>query len=414
MSWPMWLFRWSMALLLVAGSGFAVARHVGDTAGGRYGKPEILKPKGAPRAMVVMFPDVAAPARARATAQQLVSKGALVAMIDTSHYLHSVGESTPVDCSRLADDAERLAKHLLHGTNAGTFQPPLLVGDGTGALLVRQAMASAPPDLLGGAVVVGQAPSGYQLACASGAPSQEQGTLTALSNTTSANQLTQAVTARFPSLVGLGVAALPLVEMPVPGSHRLAIMISGDGGWRELDKGIAAELNRQGVSVIGWNSLRYFWSRHSPQQIADDLARVIDTYQHRWQINDVALVGYSFGADVMPFAYQRLPQAQRDQVRLVTLLGLAHGADFKVQIRGWLGLAEDAQVPVLPELIKMPPSLLQCINGEEEKDTLCPELATRGVEVFTRPGGHHFDHNPVKLATIVLQGWQRRTSAMHA
>ena len=34
--------------------------------------------------------------------------------------------------------------------------------------------------------------------------------------------------------------------------------------------------------MIGWDSLRYFWSSKSPEQIANDLSQVIDTYTARW------------------------------------------------------------------------------------------------------------------------------------
>lgn len=414
MKWPMWLFRWGVAALLVAGSGYALARHVSEAAGGRYGEPQILQPKGPPKALVVVFPDPVAPERALAASRQLVADGALVAVIDTARYLHDVGGSLGANCTRLADDAERFGKHLLRGTRADVFEPPLLLGDGPGALLVRQAMAAAAPQVLTGAVVVADAPVQERLACSIVMPSPDQGALAAVPRTASATQLAQAAAALFPVADVRGIAALPLVELPVPGSHRLAILISGDGGWRELDKGVAAEFNRRGISVVGWNSLRYFWTARSPQQVADDLGRVMSSYQRRWAIDDVALVGYSFGADVMPFAYRRLPLAQQKQVRFVSLLGLAHDADFKVRLGGWLGWGRTKQVPILPELEKMPPTLLQCIHGEQEKDTLCSELPARGIEVVARPGGHHFDHDPVKLATIVLRGWQRRSATVHA
>jgi len=200
------------------------------------------------------------------------------------------------------------------------------------------------------------------------------------------------------------IDGLPLVELPVSGSHRLAILVSGDGGWRSLDRGIAAELNRHGVAVVGWNARRYFWSEKPPQRIADDLARVMATYRQRWQADDIALVGYSFGADVMPFAYLRLPGAQRRQVRWVSLLGMSHHADFEVRL-GWIGRGYEQQAPLLPALLSMPAERLQCIHGQEEKDTLCPELAVHGIAVVQRPGGHHFDRDTGQLARIILQGW---------
>ena len=44
----------------------------------------------------------------------------------------------------------------------------------------------------------------------------------------------------------------------------------------ETDKTIAQALQKDGVSVVGWDSLRYFWSEKPPAQTSRDLARVIE------------------------------------------------------------------------------------------------------------------------------------------
>ena len=123
----------------------------------------------------------------------------------------------------------------------------------------------------------------------------------------------------------------------------LAIVISGDGGWRDLDKTIAHALCDAGVSVVGIDSLRYFWNAKSPEQTAHDLARVIQTYSARWRTKSVALIGYSFGADVLPFAYNRLPKGKRDKMAVMSLLGFAEGADFEIRVTGWLGMPASAE-----------------------------------------------------------------------
>lgn len=201
-------------------------------------------------------------------------------------------------------------------------------------------------------------------------------------------------------------ARLPLIELPVAGSQRLAIVLSGDGGWTAMDKGIAAELNRQGISVLGWNSLRYFWREKKPQQVADDLALVMRHYQLQWQADDVALIGYSFGADVLPFVYPRLPPSQRAKVRFMSLLGMAHEADFSVRIGGWLGLRSARARAIWPMIGGLRALPVQCIHGEKEKDSLCRDLHGQIAEVVQRPGGHHFDRDTVTLAQIILRRWQ--------
>jgi hypothetical protein len=187
----------------------------------------------------------------------------------------------------------------------------------------------------------------------------------------------------------------------VPGAP-LAIVLSGDGGWRDIDKGMAEALQQRGIAVVGWDSLRYFWRDKPPAQASADLARVIAHYQQRWHPQRILLVGYSFGATAMPFMYNRLPPAQRAQVGLLALFGVDRKADFQIRVRNWfdLGDANDAK-PVLPEIARIAPSQLLCVYGDQEKDTVCPQLRDSGAKIVALHGGHHFDQHPAGLATIV-------------
>ena len=132
----------------------------------------------------------------------------------------------------------------------------------------------------------------------------------------------------------------------------------------------------------------------------------------KWHASEVALIGYSFGADVMPFAYNRLPDTLRSHVALIALLGFSQTADFEITVSGWLGEPPGPKaLPIFPETDKIPPSLMQCFYGEDEKDTACPELAWRGVEVIRTTGGHHFNGDYEALARRILAGFKRRLAA---
>jgi type IV secretory pathway VirJ component len=186
-------------------------------------------------------------------------------------------------------------------------------------------------------------------------------------------------------------------------------VLSGDGGWRDLDKMIAHDLRDSGISVVGVDSLRYFWRKKSPEQTAHDLAHVIQAYSTLWHAKSVALIGYSFGADVLPFAYNRMPKAVRGKVSMMSLLGFARGADFEIRVLGWLGMPPSGKaLPAYPEIAKVPPGLVQCFYGGDETDTICPALAKIGVAVIRTSGGHHFGGDYGNLAHVILDGWQRR------
>jgi type IV secretory pathway VirJ component len=205
---------------------------------------------------------------------------------------------------------------------------------------------------------------------------------------------------------------LPLIEYPVRGATAALIFFSGDGGWRDLDKQIGELLAQRGVAVIGVDCLRYFWRAKAPERIAADLDAIMRTYGKRWNVTRFALAGYSFGADVLPFAYNRLALQRRSEIAQVSLLGLEDTAIFEFKLEGWF--RDVAGQPVLPELRRMPPQILQCFFGEEEKDTLCraPEMAA--AELIRTSGSHHFDGDYAALARIILAGLDRRARSSAA
>ena len=63
----------------------------------------------------------------------------------------------------------------------------------------------------------------------------------------------------------------------------MAVVYSGDGGWRDIDKDIASRLQAKGIPVVGVDSLRYFWSEKTPEQIAADLGLIMAHYREAWR-----------------------------------------------------------------------------------------------------------------------------------
>ncbi len=200
---------------------------------------------------------------------------------------------------------------------------------------------------------------------------------------------------------------LPLVEALVPPIHdTVAIFYSGDGGWREIDQRIAARLNDGGVPVIGVDALRYFWCEKAPDETARDLSTIIAHYRQRLGVSRVVLIGYSFGANLLPRVYGLMPQADRETVSLLSLLALSRQADFEIAMTGWLGAAGTGRHgdPV-DHLASAEAGKIQCVYGLEEEASGCTPLASRvkdGVQLIARPGGHHFDENYERVADEIL------------
>jgi type IV secretory pathway VirJ component len=115
----------------------------------------------------------------------------------------------------------------------------------------------------------------------------------------------------------------------------------------------------------------------------------------------VLLIGYSQGADVLPFAVNRLPQASRARVRLAAVLGLSEHALFEFHLSSWVSNGAGGR-PTLPEVNRMTGMPVLCIYGEDEKDSLCPQLDPTRFSVVKLKGGHHFDGDYAGLARQIL------------
>jgi type IV secretory pathway VirJ component len=200
-----------------------------------------------------------------------------------------------------------------------------------------------------------------------------------------------------------GVSDLPLVELPATGAERdlLAIMLSGDGGWAGLDREVARELNARGVPVIGWDSLRYFWDARTPGSASSDLDRVIRHYTQAWHKSDVLLIGYSQGADTMPFMVNRLPEESRRTVKATALIALSDEAFFEFHVSHWLGTPTGG-LPTAPEVTSGRMGPVACVYGKDEEDSPCRKLRGPDARSIVLPGGHHFDGNYAGVAQAVL------------
>jgi len=139
-----------------------------------------------------------------------------------------------------------------------------------------------------------------------------------------------------------------------------------------------------------------------------DIDRIVRFYAYHWKRPRVLLIGYSKGADVLPFAVNRLPQATRSLVQLTTLIGLGQSAAFEFHVTNWLG--GGSGVPIKPETDKLSSSDTLCLYGEDDDESLCPTIGAQHARVVNLSGGHHFGGDYRKLAELIINQSQTASS----
>ncbi len=205
--------------------------------------------------------------------------------------------------------------------------------------------------------------------------------------------------------------AMPVVEVPAidpdTASDTVSLFYSGDGGWRDLDRDVAEEMAKRNYPVVGIDALRYYWQHKSPEQSAVDLAKLMKLYQDKWGAKNFVLIGYSFGADVLPAIYNRLTPAAQQQVRGIQLIALARSGSFEIEVQGWLGTA-GKEAATGPEVARLPAGKVLCVYGKDEvSESGCTEATTVG-EKLELPGGHHFDEDYPALAARLIKDIEKR------
>ena len=436
---------------------------------GRFQNLAIYVPTQTPTSVVLFLSDDQGPRSGTATlVHELIAHRAMVAVIDWPKLAANL-EADSADCVFLDGDLENLSHFLQAYRHLPSYLPPFLLGYGAGAPLAYASLVQAPDNTFAGVLTFGFSPSTTltkPLCKGSGveftrrwpepgftfAPAKRlqdpwlllQGELDGVFTPAAArafianmqgaalvvlprlgrdataaalpalgaayDTLVKRTLARLAPLPPAVLGGLPVIEVSAaPGTtptDSFAIVLSGDGGWAGLDKDVAQALSAHGIPVVGLDSLRYFWTRRTPEGLGADIDRMIRYYSQHLGKQRVLLIGYSQGADVLPFAVNRLPTATRAHVALTVLMGMSEHAVFEFHVSNWIS-NDNSGPATMPEVERMSGTPVLCIYGEGDNDSLCPKLDPGKVRIVKMKGGHHFGGDYAGLAREILASANR-------
>lgn len=432
---------------------------------GRFRDLVVYQPASTPSSFVLFLSgDEGWNALADTLARQLAQQGAMVAGIDWPRFKANL-EADGDQCVFPDGDLENLSHFVQAYLHTPSYMSPLLVGIATGSAMTYAVLAQAPRNTFAAGLTLGFCPtlrmqkplckgSGFEsVPDAHGAgmdllPNKElanpwlnlQGESDQVCPVSAARHFISQI--RGAAMVALpavghdlasparwmpqftagyrklatqnptvrmtpppaGLADLPVVVVPaqpVAGTDAFAIIMSGDGGWAGLDQDVAAALSANGIPVVGLDSLRYYWTARTPDGLAADTDRMIRYYLTHFGKQRVLLIGYSQGADVLPFAVNRLPAVTHARVALTAVMGMSEHALFEFHLSSWIANS-NAGPETLPEINRITGMPVLCIYGTEESDSLCPKLDPQKFRIVKLKGGHHFDGDYAGLAQQIL------------
>ena len=202
------------------------------------------------------------------------------------------------------------------------------------------------------------------------------------------------------------VADLPITELPQgkESTDMLGILISGDGGWWGLDDAVSKNFAGHGIPVIGISSHYYFATPRTPDGTADDMYRALRFYMKKWNKRRIVLLGYSLGAEIIPFVATRVPEDLRDKVVMVVMIGPTAETSFEFHLSDWVvSPTKRAKFPVQPEIEKINGPKVLCVTSSKDSDCICDKLDPNKVTELKREGNHHFNTDFKGLAEAIWE-----------
>jgi type IV secretory pathway VirJ component len=191
-------------------------------------------------------------------------------------------------------------------------------------------------------------------------------------------------------------------EKTITDKNIIALLFSGDGGWYSFEQSISRHLAERGIPVLGIDTKKYFWNRKTPDKTASDITRLLTFYGKEWNKSRFILIGYSLGAEIVPFVLSRLPRELKSRVSSIVMLSPASNTDFEVHITDMLGIGNRRNTyDVIAEISGIQKIRQIIIYGENEKTRVPDLLKQTQVEIVRIPGDHHYKNNTALIIQVM-------------
>ena len=195
----------------------------------------------------------------------------------------------------------------------------------------------------------------------------------------------------------------PIKEWKASPQTAFVFLISGDGGFNSFTTELCTTINKAGYDITSLNAKSYFWNKKTPEQTTTDIVNYIESQLLNRKNQQIILVGYSFGADLIPFIVNRFPENIRKKLVSAVMLSPSTSTDFEIHLSDMFGSPKKRSMDVIAEINKMTNQKTAIIFGDDEDDFPKKDILQRNVVIESLPGGHHYDGNTAEVAKTMIK-----------
>lgn len=192
----------------------------------------------------------------------------------------------------------------------------------------------------------------------------------------------------------------------LPATHRSSpikiVFLSGDMGFNVgMGPRIAHEFSSRGYPVLAFNSLSWFRTRRSVEEVRRLIPALLDRADDEFGSGPTIIVGQSFGADAVQLGLADLDRSDRKRIAGLAMIVPTDSIFLRASPAEMLNFSP-------PDLVahdsarKLTWLPVLCLHGVKETASLCPLLASKNVTSIALAGGHYLDEDAQTVARSVL------------
>jgi type IV secretory pathway VirJ component len=201
-----------------------------------------------------------------------------------------------------------------------------------------------------------------------------------------------------------GNLPLSIIPTAIKDTMPIAFFISGDGGWTSFDQTLSEHLAEQGISIVGLDAQKYFWNQKTPDETTADASKILLHYMQQMKHNSFILIGYSFGADIVPFVAHKLSPELKKLLRGVYMLSPDEFTDFEIHVSDMLSFSlYKEQYDVAKEVKNISTLKPVCVFGDEEDLKTREVFSGQKVKTIVLPGSHHYNNDFLNLSAAIVK-----------
>ncbi len=182
----------------------------------------------------------------------------------------------------------------------------------------------------------------------------------------------------------------------------LIFYISGDGGMNKFSTSLCEALHNKGFDVSALNARTYFWDKKTPEKTATDVTVFLAQKMVGRKNQQIVMIGYSFGADVLPFILKGISKNIDDKILVSFLMASSGNTDFEIHWADIFGGNTKRRLDVVAEINKLTDEKIVIISASDDKTLAVNNITLKRFTHEVLPGGHHFDGDTQEIVKVIL------------